>query len=266
MILGCGFAGNALARRALARGERVIGTVRNSDRGVVPASGIEIRVAASLDAETVRAIVPDGARVLVAFPPDGVTDAAIAPELARARRVVYLSTTGVYGEARGHVDEKTPIDARTPRAAMRIAAEDAYRAIGAVILRAAGIYGPGRGLHLRIARGEFRLPGDGSNVVSRIHVDDLATIADTALDRGVRGSAYVVADDAPVPQIEAVRWLCEALGVDVPESLPLEQVAETLRHDRRVDNTLVKRDLGIALMYPSFREGFGQCIAADRVR
>src|SRR5262249_40147588 len=100
---------------------------------------------------------PADAPVLVAFAPDGRTDAALAPALARAR-VVYVSTTGVYGRARGHVDETTAVDPSEPRAADRLAAERAYRDLGATVLRAAGIYGPWRGLHRRLLGGDFKIP------------------------------------------------------------------------------------------------------------
>jgi nucleoside-diphosphate-sugar epimerase len=138
-----------------------------------------------------------------------------------------------------------------------------WRARGAIAIRAAGIYGPGRGIHQRIANGSFRIPGDGANTVSRIHVDDLAALVDCALTRGQPGSVYVAADDAPVPQIEAIRFVCTLLGVGEPPRVPLEQASETLRHDRRVRNARAKRDLDWSLRYPTFREGFRAVMAAD---
>src|SRR5258708_38627058 len=112
IILGCGFTGLEVARLGLdgliGRAD-VIGTTRTAG----PADGvlgrIDRRVVPVLTREVVEALVPPGARVLVGFPPDGETDRAIAPALASAR-VVYLSTTGVYGSARGRVDEATDVD------------------------------------------------------------------------------------------------------------------------------------------------------------
>jgi nucleoside-diphosphate-sugar epimerase len=171
----------------------------------------------------------------------------------------------VYGSARGRVDDSTDVDASDPRAAARLAAERAYLDRGAIVLRAAGIYGPGRGLHRRILEGTFRIPGDGTNVVSRIHVTDLARFALAALDRPDLGGAFVVADDAPVPQIEAIRWLCDRLGVALPPSAPIDEVASTLRHDRAVDNARIKSALSMSLLYPSYREGFEACLSAEGV-
>ena len=74
------------------------------------------------------------------------------------------------------------------------------------VLRAAGIYGPWRGLHRRVLEGRHALPDGGHRVVSRVHVDDLAALMDACLARGLRGATFVVADECPVPQREAVAW------------------------------------------------------------
>jgi nucleoside-diphosphate-sugar epimerase len=265
VILGCGFVGLEVARLALAEGLRVIGTTRGGSRAPDLGAGFEMRTVAELTRPIVERLVPDGARVVVAFAPDGRTDAEIAPALARAR-LVYVSTTGVYGRARGHVDETTALDPSEPRAAERIAAERAYRDRGAIALRAAGIYGPWRGLHRRLLAGDFKIPGSGSNVVSRVHVTDLAKWIFALLGpRGDahRGEAFVAADDAPVPQIEVIRWLCERLALPLPSEAAIDEVAPTLRHDRSVDNSGIKRALGSPLVFPTYREGFEACLAAE---
>jgi nucleoside-diphosphate-sugar epimerase len=145
------------------------------------------------------------------------------------------------------------------------------------VIRAAGIYGPGRGLHLRLSHGSFRVPGDGTNVVSRIHVADLAELVlgvfrgatSAPAERGARGGQgeiFVAADDTPVPQIEVIRWLCSFLGSPMPPHAPLAEVPETLRHDRSVDNRRVKARTGLSLLYPGYREGFTACLAEERRR
>jgi nucleoside-diphosphate-sugar epimerase len=269
VILGCGFTGSEVARQALARGMNVVATTRSPDRASeLHRLGVVVHVSPTLSRESVAEIVPQGARVLVAFSPDGRTDTEVAPSLAAAEGVVYISTTGVYGSARGRVDESTPVDATKPRAADRLAAERVYLDRGATILRAAGIYGPGRGLHRRLMAGDFHVPGNGDNVVSRVHVTDLAALVLGVLDAArpvVRGQVFVVADDTPVPQIEAIRWLCERLAVPIPPSSPIEQVASTLRHDRAVDNARIKRVLSLTLTFPSYREGFEACLAAEGI-
>jgi nucleoside-diphosphate-sugar epimerase len=266
VILGCGFTGTAAAVPAFAGGRPVFATARTETTALraLRTMGLGLTVAPRLTAAMVEPMV-DGADVLVTFPPDGETDEALAAVMGRARSVVYVSSTGVYGERVGRIDEETPTDAREPKAAARLRAETLWRDAGAVALRAAGIYGPGRGLHRRIIDGSFRLPGDGSRVVSRVHVDDLAAMALGCLERGPRGEVFVAADDAPVPQGEVVRGLCAWLGLPPPATVALSDAPETLRHDRAVINERVKRATGLRLRYPTWREGFAQCLSAEGV-
>jgi nucleoside-diphosphate-sugar epimerase len=267
LILGCGFTGTEVARRAIAAGHRVVATTRQSERREpLQRLGVDLHIVPALTADLVRRWVDASVHVLVAFAPDGVTDAEIAPALAGAAHVVYVSTTGVYGAHRGRIDEETPVDPTEPRAAERLAAERRYRDAGATIVRAAGIYGPGRGLHVRIESGNFRIPGDGKGIVSRIHVADLAQLIlgiFRLAREGKRGEVFVAADDTPVPQIEAIEWLCRRLGRPTPPHVPLNQAPETLRHDRAIDNRRIKSWTGLALLYPSYREGFEACITGD---
>lgn len=266
VILGCGFTGLAAARTALAAGRTVRATVRSEAGGAaLRALGVEAWVGERLTAAVVDELIGDGAAVLVTFPPDGVSDEAVAGATRRARAVAYVSSTGVYGERVGIIDEETATDAREPKAAARLRAETAWRDAGATALRAAGIYGPGRGLHRRLLEGSYRVPGDGSRVVSRVHVTDLAAMALGCMERGLRGEVFVAADDAPVPQGEVVRGLCGWLGLAMPASVALSEAPETLRHDRAVVNARVKRALGMTLTYPSWREGFAQCLAAEGI-
>ncbi len=264
VILGCGFTGLAAARLALARGRAVHATSRDPARAEqLRAQGLSVVCAPSLTADVVRALLPPRAHVLVTFPPDGSTDALAAVALPDDARCVYVSTTGVYGDRRGHIDARTPTDASTDKARARLDAEAHWRRRGAAVLRAAGIYGPSRGLHLRIARGTFRMTEDGAQVVSRIHVDDLAALCIATLDHGLRDEAHPVADNAPVPQREVIAWLAEQLRVPMPPSISRDEAAESLRHDRSVDCRELQHRLGLALTFPTYREGFAHCLAAD---
>ena len=264
LILGCGFTGTEVARRAIAAGHRVVATTRQSDRrDALEKIGVELHVERALTADLVRRWVDPSVNVLVTFAPDGCTDASLGPALGAAAHVVYVSSTGVYGAQRGRIDETTPVDAVEPRARARLAAERSYRDIGATIVRAAGIYGPGRGLHLRVQSGTFRIPGDGANIVSRIHVADLARLILGIFRRageGSRADNFVAADDTPVPQIEAIAWLCRRLGLPLPPCVPIDEAPATLRHDRAIDNQRIKSWTGLSLLYSGYREGFEACL------
>jgi nucleoside-diphosphate-sugar epimerase len=259
LVLGCGYVGSAVARLARARGQPVFATVRSEARAVaLRAERIAVLALSELDRESLFARIDERTHVVVAFPPDDVTDARIAPALARARAISYVSSTGVYGEHRGSVDDNTGLPGAPSARVQRIlVAEQSYLALGATVLRCPAIYGPERGLHMRVLRGEHRIPGDGTRHVSRIHAADLAQLllASGDLDAATRSQTFVVGDLTPAPQIEVVRFICKTYRVPMPEMVPLEAVPESLRADRRVDPTRALGVLRVTLSYPSYREG-----------
>jgi nucleoside-diphosphate-sugar epimerase len=258
LILGCGYAGAAIARLARERGLRVVANVRSDPRAsALRAEGFEVLQRAALD-ETIAEQVDASTHVVVAFPPDGATDARISASLTRAAALTYVSSTGVYGDHRGVVDDTTPVPASSSsseRGAKLLAAEAAYAEQAATVLRCPALYGRDRGLHMRVIRGEHRIPGDGTRCLSRIHVDDLAqlVIASAWLPRAAR--LMVVGDREPAPHVDVVRFVCEQYGVPMPPFVPLESVHESLRADRRVDGSRALAELGVTLRYPSYREG-----------
>jgi nucleoside-diphosphate-sugar epimerase len=260
VIVGCGFTGEALGRRALASGRSVLATTRRDVRvSELTAAGIDARVVPRL--RELASMLEPSDRVAVTFPPDGSSDHELASVLGEVASIVYVSSTAVYGDARGVIDATTPARPDSERGRARVLAERSYLDIGGVALRAPAIYGPGRGLVERLRRGTFRLPGDGAQIVSRIHVDDLASLLLAALESDVRGVALPVADHSAVSQREVVEWLVARLGVAAPPSVPLAEVDETLRHDRRIDGTEAERVFGVRLAFADYRAGFEDCIA-----
>lgn len=258
LVLGCGYTGLAVARRRIALGERVVGTRRDlGQHPALRAAGIEPRASVD-DAVT---LVDAETDVLVAYPPDGETDARLAPRLAHARAIVYLSSTTVYGldaprPGGRRIDDTTPTQAETPRARLRLEAEAAFRAVGATVLRAPAIYGPDRGLATRIREGRHRVPGDGDHWVSRVHVEDLARFVEGAFaTAAARGDCFVVGDLDPAPHREVVSFVCAAWGCAPPPQVPLAEADESLRADRRVDPSRALAVLGVTLAYPSYRDG-----------
>ncbi|HVW29097.1 MAG TPA: NAD-dependent epimerase/dehydratase family protein [Polyangiaceae bacterium] len=254
LVLGTGYVGGAVARAARARGLSVVCTARSDDAArALERDGFRALVAAALD-ETVASEATADTHVVVAFPPDDRTDARVSPALRGACSVVYVSSTGVYGDRRGHVDDETEVPRPPAERARRILdAEAAYRAMGGTVLRCPGIYGPERGLHMRVLRGEHRIPGDGSRTLSRIHVVDLAELllaASTA-----PGETFVVGDLEPAPHIDVVRFVCETYGVPMPPSVPLGDVHDSLRADREIDASRALARLGVTLRFASYRDG-----------
>jgi CheY-like chemotaxis protein len=230
LILGCGFTGRRVARRVRALGYTVHGTHRDT-------LNLENPCALS----TLACMVTPGIRVLHSIPTlaDDLDRLAVGA-LEGAARVVYLSTTGVYGEAE-FVDETTPAAPVSDRAEARLRTERAVQdgPWSSLVLRPAAIYGPGR--IVRYAR--------SSACVSRIHVDDLAAHAEAALFSDVSG-AWPVADDHPCPTSEILEYLGQDMGWSAPG--PLTRPAPT---NRRVNGAAIRRKLGITLKHPSYKEG-----------
>lgn len=232
-------------------------TVRSDARAdALAAEGFEVWRGA-LDAERVAQRIDAETRVIVAFPPDGSTDAALAPHLTGARAIRYVSSTGVYHASHPLLDDHTA-PSTSARAAPWLAAEAAYRAVGASVLRSPAIYGPDRGLHVRVVQGKHTLAGRGDNVLSRIHADDLATLLLAQPER--HGQTYVVGDGGRESQREVVQWICEQYDVPFPASVPPDQVHPSLRVSRCIDPSRALRELGVTLRWPSFREGMAPAV------
>lgn len=265
-ILGCGYTGSRVAQLLLDQGIAVGGSARSLDalaelreRGL---RAVAFDVADSNSLDLIQRSLEPGTRLLYSIPTLTGTEGrwepareileAIGPKLSR---VVYLSTTGVYGPA-AVVDENSQPEPETERQRLRVEAEQAVLAgpWKSLILRPAAIYGPGRGVQAALPAGKYQLAGDGSNFVSRIHVDDLAAISAAALLSDLTGT-YPVADEEPCSSREIAEFCASLLGLGSVESTTFDQLSETRRSDRRVDGRAICGLLGVALRYPSYRQG-----------
>ena len=242
LILGCGFTGRRVAARFIAKGARVTVTTRDPSGLAIP--GAEVIALAS-----VAGRITAGTLVLHSIPPEG--SAGVVQLLGEApARVVYLSSTGVYGPA-AFVDERTPVDLSQERARIRVSAEREIVAgkWSTLILRPAAIYGPGRGIQESIQRGSYSL---SDTYVSRIYVDDLAAHVEAGLlSREVTG-AYPVADEEPCTSRQMAEFCADLLGISLE---PGHEQPSRFSSNRRVDGSAIRRLLGVALKYPSYRVG-----------
>jgi nucleoside-diphosphate-sugar epimerase len=215
------------------------------------------------DPATLTGMIPAESIVVCLAPPGAAPADEIRGLVAaarHARRIVYVSSTGVYAAGGGAwVDEHWPIAPITPSGAARVAAERALAdaTVPHVVLRVAGIHGPGRGLVDRLRAGTYRIVGDGSSHVSRIHVDDLA-VAIVLAGRSTITGAINIADDDPAPIGEVADALAARLGVAPPPRVPASsvpaEVAGMLTADRRIANRRMRDELGVVLRYPSWRD------------
>jgi hypothetical protein len=196
-----------------------------------------------------------GACVVVSFPPDGHSDREFAALTARAASIVYLSSTAVYPVTAGTVHESSALATNGERALLRLAAEQVWLGLGASVVRLPAFYGSRVGLHVSLARGTFRLPGQGTNCVSRVHLADAARFVCAALTAPPR-SLLLAGDDEPAPVADVVRFVCDLFALPMPARSQGDDIPVSLRGSRSVDNRVTKRRFGVELAYPSYREGY----------
>ncbi len=260
VLLGVGNVATAVNSRAREY-EEVVGTTRSTERqDLIASRGMTPFLLSPASYRQLQTLI-QGSDLLVSFPPDIETERDLATLSIDANKIVYISSTGVYGKMRGRIDETSPVDRSDVNAAARLNAEDIWRNLGAVVLRAAGLYGVNTGLHLRLRQSDYRLVGDGNRFVSRIHLDDLARIVLAAFSCAQPGALYVVADKMPALQSEVVTWICHQLNIAVPAFAQEKESILTRQADRQIIASKVLSDLQIELAYPSYKEGYAQCMA-----
>ena len=274
---GFGYTANALVDRIGRRDIAIAGTQTRAD--IDATQGIDI-AAYRGDGRTaeVVALLAGTTHVLVSIPPDleGCAtardfgaDLAALPDLAW---VGYLSTIGVYGDAKGGwVDEDTPANPQSERSLKRMRAENQWRAFGQThnkhvdIFRLPGIYGPGRSMIEALRSGTAKRIIKPGQVFNRIHVDDIALALDAAMTAANRCQPgfglYNVTDDEPSPPQDVVVYAAELLGLPPPPELAFADAklspmgSSFYAESKRVRNTRLKSVFGLSLQFPTYREG-----------
>lgn len=280
-IFGLGYSGLEIARLARVQGWSVAGTCTTEEKARrLSAEGIEAHV---FDGSALLPEASFGAatHVVCTVAPGAAGDPALRScraLLGRARWLGYLSTTGVYGDHEGAwVDETTETLATQPRSLQRLAAEQGWRDVaresGAAlhIFRLPGIYGPGRSTLDRVIDGTAQRIAKPGQFFSRIHVADLAASVVKAMERERGIEIWNVADDLPAANADVIAHACELLGRPVPPAVSWEEAAPSMSamarsfyaESRKVRNEKLKRELGVVLRYPTYREGLKAIAAAE---
>ncbi|MBK8480430.1 MAG: SDR family oxidoreductase [Proteobacteria bacterium] len=274
LIAGCGYVGTELGCRLAAAGHQVWGLRRQP--AALPA-GIQPLQADLARPSTLGALPPALDAVVYAAAADRGDDAAYAAtyrdglahlldalraQRQRPRRVIFVSSTSVYGQHEGEwVDEESP--AEPARAASRhlLAGETllANASFPGTTVRLTGIYGPGRTrLVDQVRSGAARLHGGPPSFTNRIHRDDCAGLLAHLLTLADPQPLYLGTDSDPAPQNEVLAWIAKQLGVASPptsEATPSE-TAHSSGQNKRCSNRRLLAS-GYALRYPTFREGYG---------
>lgn len=282
VIAGCGYLGQRLARILQSAGHPVLALVRGEpSRLALSQAGLNV---ARLDLDRPLAERPAWGNSLLYYlippPKEGETDPRAGRLIAglarddRPARVLYLSTTGVYGDCGGAwIDEGWPTRAVAPRALRRLSAERQWRQWASeqggelVILRVAGIYGPGRLPLERLRQCVPMLGEEQAPFSNRIHVDDLAQVCIAAMGRGRFGEVYNVSDGHPSTMRDYFDRIADLSGLPRPPLLDRAQARQQLSPEmmsyldesRRLDNAKMLRELGVRLRYPSLAQGLPAC-------
>ena len=284
LIVGCGYIGLPLGAELAGEGHEVFGLRRSAAAenalkaaGVLPLIADVTKpetlaklprpfdwvvncVAAGGSAENYRQTYLEGNRNLVSWLAD-----------SPPKKFVYTSSTSVYGQNDGSVvTEKSLVEPDAATSTVLVDTEKyllaavAQRRFPAVILRVAGIYGPGRGHGFKaFLRGEARIEGDGGRWLNMIHRDDLIGVIIAALRDAQPGEVFNVADHEPVSQRTFFEWLAAKLNRPLPAVVAND--AESWRRrgvtNKRVSNAKLHATLKYAFKFPDFRAGYAAEIA-----
>jgi nucleoside-diphosphate-sugar epimerase len=290
-IVGCGYVGLELGRQLTEAGHDVVG-VRRSDEGLaaIEDAGFEAVRADVTDPDSLAA-VPDVDWLVFAASSGGRgADAAqrvfvdglemtidhFAARDEPPERLVYTSSTGVYGDHGGDfVDESTPLEPTTDKTRVLVEAERVAREVAAdngiegTVARFAGLYGPDRYRLERYIDGPVT-----EGYLNMVHREDAAgAVAYLLTEDLARGEVVMVVDDEPVDKWAFADWLADECGVPEPEKRTNEErlaagdLSEAARRriltSKRCSNQKL-RDLGYEFRYPTFREGYRAAIDAYR--
>lgn len=277
LVLGCGYVGLALAEALARRGHEVTGIRRSEWRAPVPIRSLQADITSPeslarlpCDFEWVihcaaaseggpsdyRSVYLKGNRNLLSWLRQACSHTCV--------KYIYTSSTAVYAQDDGStVTEESPTEPTTETGrilveAERVVVDAAAAGFPAVLLRVAGIYGPGRGYWLRqFLSGDARLQGDGHRVLNMVHRDDVAGAIIHLLERAPGGQIYNVADSDSPTQIQVFEWLARYLGRSLPAAAPPGTATDRrTASNKRVSSQKLLTQAGYRLIYPTFREGY----------
>ncbi|MCB9507309.1 MAG: NAD-dependent epimerase/dehydratase family protein [Myxococcales bacterium] len=297
LVLGLGYCGRRAAVAWRDAGAEVAATVRSTAAAASAPTGVRVLVAdfdveVPSDAVWERPTLAQGTACGVltfgtGAAARGEVDAADRPDRVARReggpgsaaitravalsaasgvtRLVYLSSTSVYGDrGGGWVDADTPVAPDTQMGARRVEAERAFReaclqsGVPGMVLRLPGIVGPGRTPAPRFLAGTYAYPRDAAHRIgNRIHVDDIVSAVDRLHAAGARDETYLAADGAPFEAAEMIEYVATRVGVAVPAGVGIDELSPASRPfwaGSRRCGTDKLRALGWEPRYVNFRD------------
>jgi nucleoside-diphosphate-sugar epimerase len=273
VVFGYGYTSQHFVRMQGAHYAPVLATVRSPERAAkLTTTNCDVVTFGEAIDPSIGPAIDQASYLLISAPPDENGDPVLAKfeeRIAQSKieRIVYLSTVGVYGDHGGAwIDESTPCDPSNARSRWRLAAEEAWLALGARmgkpahVLRLSGIYGPGRNALANLRAGTARRIIKSGQVFNRIHVEDIARAIAACFDSSLPGSIWNVTDDEPAAPQDVVAGAAALLGMEPPPEIPFEEaqlspMARSFYGEcKRVSNRAMRQELGVTLAFPTWRE------------
>jgi nucleoside-diphosphate-sugar epimerase len=274
LIVGCGYLGLHVAQRWIAAGHKVVGLVRTLASAAVLVRRSVCPIVADVTQPSTLSNLPSADTLLYAVgydPAGGMTRTAVFVDGLRSvldalspevRRVILVSSTGVYAEqGGGWVDESSPCKPPRESGQALLSAEAALAGhhLGehGIVLRLAGIYGPGRLPSRAELASSGPLPIAAGQYVNFIHVEDAATAVLAAEAHAQSPRTFVISDGQPVERRDYFVALARQFGLPAPsfrDPLPGEAIGRRASN-KRVNNARMLNELHVRLAYPTYREG-----------
>ena len=217
----------------------------------------------------------DITHILVSVPPNDLGDIFIQnyrdiiTKNKNIEWIGYLSATNVYGDHNGKlVSESSQTKPKTKKGINRLVAEKQWLELISKfnlpikIFRLAGIYGPNRNIKERLIKGLVKNIFKEGQFFSRIHVEDIANILNLSMNNITKNKIYNLADDFSCNLNVIIEYLCEKNSLIKPSQIDFDDMSLDYKKEsfflenKRVDNSLVKKDLLKNFKYPSFKEGY----------
>ena len=217
----------------------------------------------------------DITHILVSVPPNDLGDIFIQnyrdiiTKNKNIEWIGYLSATNVYGDHNGElVSESSQTKPKTKKGINRLVAEKQWLELISKfnlpikIFRLAGIYGPNRNIKERLIKGLVKNIFKEGQFFSRIHVEDVANILSLSMNNITKNKIYNLADDFSCNLNVIIEYLCEKNSLIKPAQIDFDDMSLDYKKEsfflenKRVDNSLVKKDLLKNFKYPSFKEGY----------
>ena len=267
VIFGYGYSSQHFVRLYGAQYAPVLATVRDPARAVgLTSNNCKVVAFGETIDDRIAPALENARYLLVSAPPTESGDPVLikfkeAIAQSSIKRIVYLSTIGVYGDHGGAwIDETAPCKPTNERSRWRLKAEADWLDLGAHVLRLSGIYGPGRNVFVNLRAGTAKRIVKPGQVFNRIHVEDIARAIAACFESDLQGRTWNITDDEPAAPQDVVAHAAQLMGIEPPPEQPFETAALSpmarsfYGECKRVSNRAMKEELGVTLAFPTWRD------------